>query len=170
MGDERTIIRTRLATSLALALVFSTFLILTSLAWLAVVLVPALRQQLGLGTALAISGTMFFVVGLSQVLTGLKTDAGRNRRLILLNGGFALAVPLSALAHNAIAVVSGGVIEEPIFLIATVLLPPAVIVTSFLLCTRSFLDWSASRGQSRSRGGKARGGKGPRRRLEKRRT
>jgi len=96
-------------------------------------------------------GTALFFAGLSQVLLGLRSGAGRNRSLILLNGGFALAVPLSALAHNALAAVSGGAIEEPIFLLATVFLPTAVIATSFLLCLRALLNSTAARGQPRSR-------------------
>ena len=151
MGDEPSIIDAGPAIPRAWALVLGTFLALASLAWLAVILLPTLRLQPGLGTVLAVLGIALFFAGLSQVLLGLRSGAGRNRRLILLNGGFALAVPLSALVHNALAAVSGGAIEEPIFLLATVFLPTAVIATSFLLCLRALLNSTAARGQPRSR-------------------
>lgn len=143
--------------------VFTAYLVLASLVWLEVFAIPAFWRPFGLGAGLAVLGTALFLVGLSQVLIALKCDAGGNRRLILPNGGFALAVPLPPLAHDTAAASSGGIIRETFFPLAAMLLSPAVIATSFLRSIRAFRNPSALRDQSRSRGGKAGVESGPRR-------
>ena len=111
------------------------FLALASLVWLAILLLPDLLPSSGFVAAMASAGIALFLAGTAQVLFVRKGGTKRHRRLVLLNGASAVGIPAFALVHNLVAALSGGKIEEPIsLLLAAVILPVAVIVTSVVIC------------------------------------
>ncbi len=75
----------------------------------------------------AVVAVLLLVVGLIQVVTGIKYSRSWFRFVVVANGACAMGIPIGALLHNLVLALSAGRLEEPVFFLASVLFLPAMI-------------------------------------------